>query len=182
MTLAGRTGQRLVLACHVAALAGGFAYAWSQWRAVAAEQDAVQQSRLSVQDFDRRLANPGAAPLARRPTADPFVAGQTVAIAGANLQDQVVSAVRQAGGTVTSSQIENRAAPPEGGAVPPPLMLTVTFELGILPLQAMLYALESGTPALFVDRVSVDAPEGGRGDVLRVSMTVSGFWRGETKS
>lgn len=173
----------LILGAHAAALVAGLWFAWAQWSGVADAEAAARQGRLSLQELDRRLQMPGAGGSIPSALADPLLVGETAALAGASLQDRVVSAIRAAGGTVTSSQVEAGArdeTAPNGG--PSLLALTVTFDLGNNPLQGLLYGLEGSMPALFVDHLSVESPDGTRGDALRVSMTVSGYWRGEGRS
>ena len=178
--------RTLVLAMHMAALAAGLTYAWAMLADVAAQQATVDQRRHTVEQLDRRLAAGGIRAVTVPQTIDPFVAGTSATVAGANLQERIVSAIRTAGGTVTSSQIDTSGATASAGA-PPPILLSITCQLSETELQSLLYGFEAGTPALFLDQLSVEigdraadpAAGGGR---LKISLTVSAFWRGEGRT
>jgi general secretion pathway protein M len=188
----GRT-RMLVLAVHVAALAGGVAYAWSEWSDVAAQQAAVEQTRQMIGQLDARLAATGGlhnANAAAQAALDPFLPGDSAAVAGANLQDRVVLAIRKAGGTVTSSQVDTTGTTAAGapiGTAAPAIQLTVSCQIGNAALQALLYGLESEVPALFLDQITVEsedrasnpAPGGG---TLKIAMVISAYWTGDGKS
>ncbi|WP_158818615.1 type II secretion system protein GspM [Methylocapsa sp. S129] len=108
-------------------------------------------------------------------TGSPFLDGQSVTIAGATLQQRIGGAVMKAGGNVLSSQIELDGPESKEGFV----RLTTNFEIAQPAVQQVLYDLEAGMPFLFVDVLSVQAPQAvGETETERVraSMGVYGQW------
>lgn len=190
--MTGPSGRPLlILALHLALLGGGIAYAWSALSSVAAQQSSVDQIRATIEQLDRRLAAGGVHAAAAPPTGDLLLAGESATVAGANLQDRVVSAIRSAGGTVTSSQLDTGGSrdPGSNGLAPPVVLLTVTCVLGNAALQGLLYRMESSAPALLIDQISIEGvartagdPGPGGTDTLKIAMTVSAYWTGEGKS
>jgi general secretion pathway protein M len=111
------------------------------------------------------------------PQGSPFLEGQTVTVAGAALLQRVAAAVTRAGGNVLSSQVDVKEAQQKAGLV----SLVASLEIGQPDLQKLLYDVEAGMPYLFVDQLSVSAPDTvtrGEGGRLRVVMGVSGQWQG----
>ncbi len=110
----------------------------------------------------------------------PFLEGATVSIAGAALQQRVVSAVRAAGGNVLSSQVDLQGAEGKQGYV----TLSASCEIAESALQQLIYDLESGMPFLFIDQLIVQAPQsssviGGEAAParMRLQIDVSGQWQ-----
>jgi general secretion pathway protein M len=105
----------------------------------------------------------------------PFLEGQTVALAGAALQQRIERSVAKTGGVLLSSQID-LGVPRSKDRF---LSLTVSLEITEPELQTFLYDLEAGIPYLFVDSFEAQGPaasgaaSNGR---MRVTMTVSGEW------
>lgn len=107
----------------------------------------------------------------------PFLEGRTVTVAGAALQQRVDAAVKKAGGAVLSSQIELLGPQSKDGFV----SLAANFEIDQPALQQLLYDLEAGMPFLFIDMLSVQAPQAvgdADGARMRVVIGVSGQWQG----
>jgi general secretion pathway protein M len=76
-----------------------------------------------------------------------------------------------------SSQVDVKEAQQKAGLV----SMVASLELGQPDLQKLLYDLESGMPYLFVDQLTVQAPDTvthGEGGRLRVVLGVSGQWQG----
>jgi general secretion pathway protein M len=110
----------------------------------------------------------------------PFLEGATVNIAGAALQQRVVSAVRSAGGNVLSSQIDLQGAEAKQGYV----SLSASCEIAENALQQLIYDLESGMPFLFIDQLIVQSPQSNPGTGvdaaparMRLQIDVSGQWQ-----
>jgi general secretion pathway protein M len=110
----------------------------------------------------------------------PFLEGPTLTVAGAALQERVAAAVKDAGGSVLSSQIELQAP----DAKPGHISLSASCEVEQAMLQQLLYNLESGMPFLFIDQFQVQAPsvsEGASADQqgarLKVQIDISGQWQ-----
>ncbi len=116
------------------------------------------------------------------PAGSPFLQGETVTVAGANLLQRVTSAVTRLGGKVLSSQVDLQG--PQQGTQSKPGFLSViaSCEIDQPGLQQLLYDVEAGMPFLFVDQLVAEAPanlaESGDGK-LRVLLTVSGQWQGK---
>jgi general secretion pathway protein M len=108
----------------------------------------------------------------------PFVEGQTLTVAGAALQQRIGSAVKAVGGNVLSSQIDLQGTDSKKGF----LSLTASCEVEQPALQQLLYDLEAGMPFLFIDQLTVQAPQAiGSAETaarMRVLIGVSGQWQG----
>lgn len=184
---ASKPVRAAVLLLHALALFGGLGYAWTQWAAVQDQRAVVDQTRQNLDQLETRLADTKGVrrPGAPAATIDPFVEGTSATVAGANMQERVVAAIRAAGGTVTSSQVDTAGT----GTTPPTIALTVNCQLSDVALQGLLYALETAPPTLLVDQLSIDAtagtgdlPAGGSPGALKVSMVLSAYWNGVGKS
>ena len=134
----------------------------------------------ALNDFSERIAHSraGSASLptagaltGAAPDGSPFLQGRTITIAGASLLQRVTDAISQAGGTVLSSEIEQKRKLSDDRSI----TVTANCELEQRALQRVLYDLEAGMPFLFVDQLIVEAPsaEGGR---MQVRLGVSGLW------
>jgi general secretion pathway protein M len=106
----------------------------------------------------------------------PFLEGQTVTVAGAALQQRIGNAVKTVGGNVLSSQIDLQGLDSKKGFV----SLTASCEVDQPALQQLLYDLEAGMPFLFLDQLTVQAPQqtGAENARMRVLIGVSGQWQG----
>ena len=144
---------------------------YDRYQAVAASEELLAQ-------LEHGRQTPGAANAAgEAPQGSPFIEGQTVTVAGAALLQRVAGAVTRFGGNVLSSQVDVQDAKTKAGQV----SLVASCEVTQEDLQKLLYDLEAGMPYLFVDQLSVSAPDTvtrGEGGRLRVVMGVSGQWQG----
>jgi general secretion pathway protein M len=106
----------------------------------------------------------------------PFLEGQTVTVAGAALQQRIGGAVKAVGGNVLSSQVDLQGVDAKKGFV----SLTASCEVEQPALQQLLYDIEAGMPFLFVDQLTVQAPQATGTDAarMRVLIGVSGQWQG----
>lgn len=110
------------------------------------------------------------------PVGSPFIAGQTVTVAGSELLQRVSRAIASVGGRVLSSQVEIDTTRRKPGFI----SVVVNCELDQPGLQKTLYDLEAGIPFLFVDSLKVQVPEsaGQAGSArMHVLMTISGQWQ-----
>lgn len=148
---------------------------------VGARRAAVDEAAATLAQLDARRARPGPPGPDGRPTGSPVLGGDTVTVAGAGLMQRVTSAVTEAGGHITSSQVALRDTPYGEGFI----AVEAAFDIAPADLQKLLYDLESGLPFLFVGQLSA-RPLNARGDGgadgaplrLHVTMTVYGQWRG----
>jgi general secretion pathway protein M len=142
------------------------------------ERYVARDSAQALLDQIEGRARPGArAPVAGASVpGSPFLEGQTVTVAGAALQQRVGSAVKAVGGNVLSSQIDLQGTDAKKGFV----SLTASCEVEQPALQQLLYDLEAGMPFLFVDQLTVQAPQASGTETarMRVLLGVSGQWQG----
>ncbi len=110
-------------------------------------------------------------------TGSPFLDAPTLTIAGAELQKHVTALVRDAGGSVLSSQVDLEQA--EGAS--DRVSLTIAAEIDQAAVQKLLYDIEAGMPFLFIDRLLLQpVQEQGKstpGSRLRAQMSISGQWQ-----
>lgn len=105
----------------------------------------------------------------------PFLEGSSQTVAAAALLQRVAASINKVGGSVLSSQVELQKDDAPDGWVG----LIVSSEIEQASLQPLLYDIEAGMPFLFVEQISVQAPQGGADDArLRIVLTVSGQWEG----
>ena len=110
------------------------------------------------------------------PSGSPFIAGQTVTVAGSELLQRVSRAIASVGGRLLSSQVDVDTARRQPGVI----SVLVNCELDQPGLQKTLYDLEAGMPFLFVDRLEVQVPEStGPAALARmhVLLSISGQWQ-----
>lgn len=165
-----------VLALLVAALLllGGMA-----WQAKRAEYAAA------IADNATRVAR-FRAELARRPELEAalrsdralndvrrlYLAGDTPALAGADLQAQLRARIEAAGGKLVSSQIVD---PAKAEGQERRLVVKVRMSGNAAVMLAVLHGLEGGEPALFIDSLTVNAARVAGSDELVIQFDVSGF-------
>ncbi len=152
--------------------------AWIAASDVLDQRQAIAQSEELLAQLERgRQSTAARNDGGDAPQGSPFLEGQTVTLAGAALLQRVAAAVTRAGGNVLSSQVDVKEAQQKAGLV----SMVASLEIAQPDLQKLLYDVEAGMPYLFVDQLTVSAPEtvtrseGGR---LRVVLGVSGQWQG----
>jgi general secretion pathway protein M len=130
--------------------------------------------------LEGRKPSTGASSHASGMPGSPFLEGSTVNVAGAALQERVVSAVQAADGNVLSSQLDLQGSEAKQGYV----SLSASCEIGENALQQLIYDLESGMPFLFIDQLVAQVPQtnaGVGGDSvpgrMRLQIDVSGQWQ-----
>jgi general secretion pathway protein M len=141
------------------------------------ERSAARDSAQALLDQIEGRTRPGAAPVAQPGMpGSPFLEGQTVTVAGAALQQRIGNAVKTVGGNVMSSQVDLQGIEAKKGFV----SLTASCEVDQPALQQLLYDLEAGMPFLFLDQLTVQAPQATGADIarMRVLIGVSGQWQG----
>jgi len=155
---------------------------WSvQFRSDAAQKLNDNQEMLA--SFEARRAHGadagGRSGLALAPVSA-FVNAPTQGLAGAQLQAYFATVVSDQRATLISSGAE----PTSREDAPDVIRIQATLDITMRALQAMLYRLESSTPYVFVDALTVAAstPTGQRGNqdpVLRVALRLRALWRRE---
>ena len=151
--------------------------AWMATADLIDQRQAVAQAEDLLAQLERGRTNAAPHSEADAPQGSPFLEGQTVTVAGAALLQRVAGAVTKVGGNILSSQVDVKEAQQKAGLV----SMVASLELAQADLQKLLYDLESGMPYLFVDQLTVQAPDTvtrGEGGRLRVVLGVSGQWQG----
>ena len=168
----------MALIAYIGVLAG-FGFATSASLASLQERYAARDSAQTLLEQMEGRGRAGNAPAGTAMPGSPFLEGQTVTVAGAALQQRIGSAVKAVGGNVLSSQIDLQGTDSKKGFV----SLTASCELEQPALQQLLYDIEAGMPFLFIDQLTVQAPQaiGSAPDTaarMRVLVGVSGQWQG----
>jgi len=151
--------------------------AWMATADLIDQRQAVAQAEDLLAQLERGRTNAAPHSEADAPQGSPFLEGQTVTVAGAALLQRVAGAVTKVGGNILSSQVDVKEAQQKAGLV----SMVASLELAQADLQKLLYDLESGMPYLFVDQLTVSAPDTvtrGDGGRLRIVMGVTGQWQG----
>jgi general secretion pathway protein M len=159
-------------------LLGAIALEWSfHVRANAVQEFGERNellSRLQARVKSRRDAHElsGTAPAAA------FLDAATQGLAGAQLQAHLNQVAADHHAVLISSGVE----PPKREDPPDSIRLQATLEVNLQALQTLLYQLESGTPYVFVDALTVQPASAAAGHaaddpLLRATMSLRAFWR-----
>jgi general secretion pathway protein M len=145
----------------------------------AAQEFAERSEALSRLEAKSRTKTNGSAPVAAPPAA--FLDAPTQGLATAQLQAYLAElAGAQQAGLISSGQEQAKSDDP-----PDTIRLQATLDVSLTALQAMLYQIESGTPYVLVDALTVQ-PTGAAGGrpvedpLLRATLTLRAFWRRST--
>jgi len=167
----------LAALAYVAALAALCAIAFWLIAGLLDQSQQVDQAEAALAQLNGRLPHAtGGAGADAQATQSPFIEGRTITVAGAALQRRIEAAATQAGGVLVSSQVELDGPQAKDGFI----TVSSSLELAQDQVQPFLYDLEAGMPFLFVETLSVQAPEAsGETDKtrMRVSVSVTGQWR-----
>jgi hypothetical protein len=143
-----------------------------QARFAAAHELAMRSELLSRLEARSRSdvaqRRPGVAPAAA------FVSAPTQGLAGARLQ----AYLQQVMGTNHAVLVSSGTEPAKGDSI----RLRATFDTDLRSLQALLYQLESATPYVFVESISIELPAADAhrpvaDPLLRITLTVRAVWR-----
>jgi len=122
-----------------------------------------------------RLTNGGS------PEADPFMATETGTLGAARVDALIRTTAVEAGCALLSSRAEVK---PDEGDIAGRIEVQAVMEGQNEALQATLLRLETGAPTVLVDELSIEPAQAADGVVaiaqaprLRMSLTVSAFWR-----
>jgi len=161
----------LLLAC---ALAVQLSF---QARSDAKQEFAERQEMVARLEARLRTEGPGRAAAVAPPAA--FLDAPTQGLAGAQLQAHLAqtASAQQAGLISSGLEATKREDTPDT------IRLQATMEVGLSALQAILHRLESGTPYVFVEALTVQ-PAGGAAagrpaedPLLRATLSVRAYWR-----
>jgi hypothetical protein len=149
--------------------------------AMQARSEAVQElseRRDTVERLEARARADGPGRTITTAPASAFLDATTQGLAGAQLQAYLVQTAGAQQAAIISSGLE----PTKREDTPDTIRLQATFEVGLVALQTILYRLESGTPYVFVEALSIQ-PAGAAGGrppedpLLRATLSVRAFWR-----
>jgi hypothetical protein len=166
-----------VLAGVLLAVALLIGTAWQAKRAEYAE--ALRENQAALDRYRKALSQrPGLERALRDPQAtkrvrDLFLVGDTPALAGARLQAQLRGLIEDAGGRLESSQILKQKDDAEGALRQ--LTLQVRMRCGAPAMLEVLHRLESQTPLLHVDTLSISASRAGNNTEFVLQFQITGF-------
>jgi general secretion pathway protein M len=145
-------------------------------RSDAAWELAERGEALSRLEAKSRTKAAGSAPVAAPPAA--FLDAPTQGLAGAQLQAYLaqVAGAQQAGLVSSGLDAAKREDPPDT------IRIQATVDVGLEALQAMLYQLESGTPYVVVEALTIQSAGAATGrpaedPLLRTTFSLRAFWR-----
>jgi general secretion pathway protein M len=132
-------------------------------------------SRFEASVADRKNARSKSSEVA---PAEAFLSAPTPGLAGAQLQSYLQQVANSHRATLISFGIE----PARHEDPADSLRVQISFDAGLQVLQTILYRLESGTPYVFVDSLTVQLPGGGsqravEDPLLRVTLGLRALWR-----
>jgi general secretion pathway protein M len=110
------------------------------------------------------------------------ISAPTETVAASGLQKQILERLEATGGSVQSVQAEPVKDAAADGLRR--LVAQLTFDSSIAGLQRLLFELETGVPFVFVDSITAQpattsVPGTRPGDRLRVTLSVSSYWKQE---
>lgn len=152
------------------------------WLGVGERADLLETRRFELQATAARVKarGPGLARAERTLAADPFLPGATATLAANGLQRRVVALAEDAGVTLQTIGAET-ATEVDAGELPH-VTLQASAEAPIAAVQKLLYRLETETPFVLIDSVTIRGPQvtndGGVIDPdprLRVELRLIGF-------
>lgn len=180
MSTGPNMGARLaaigLLLAVIAALALAAALPYARLAALDGE---MARLRPELAELTRRLAD-GARlqqenrALRQDQSADLLLPGAVTGVAGANLQKRIAEVVAANNGHTRSIQV----LPPKRDGDLTQIAVSLAFQASIAGLREILFALETGTPLLFVDELAIHGPQPSATSAtasLQVTMQVSGY-------
>jgi general secretion pathway protein M len=161
---------------YVALIVAAIVVTWTSLAAVAEQYASLSAAETMLAQLEGRSLTSGnnVGPIMTdAPAGSAFLEGRDLNVAGAALLQRVASAVRDAGGSVMSSQVDLDNARAKDGWIG----LVVSCEIQQVSLQKLLYNVEAGMPFLYIDQLTVEgAKAGAANDRMRILMGLSGRW------
>lgn len=171
--------SQLALLVYVAALLAVTSCVVANDGAYRELQAAAQRKAEMLEELKKRssVGTPAAATL---DTDAATVAGPSETVAASALQRYLLDRLQRAGGFVQSVQAEPRRETITPGLQR--LSAQLAFEASTNGLQRLLFELETGLPYVFVDSLAaqpaaVMSADARAGDKLRVTLTVTSYWK-----
>jgi hypothetical protein len=140
----------------------------------------LEERRFELRSLVKRLEarGPGAARAQQTLAADPFLPGATPTLAANALQRRIVATAEETGVVLRTIGVET--APGTDPGELPRVTLQASAAARIGALQALLYRIETESPFVLVDEVTIRAPQGdtaGRDPELDVELRLIGYLR-----
>ena len=142
-------------------------------------RDELDDKRAAFTRFVRLPAGAGGGAAARvgQAPAAAFIDAPTQGQAGAQLETYLARLAREQGAAVMSSGVEG-----ERKGEPDAIRVQATIETTLRPMQVLLHRLETGTPYVVVESLSVQPSASGQRAAaedgpLRVVVVLRGLWR-----
>lgn len=126
-------------------------------------EQTIEQNRSALADLRRHISHDGAARTesgeltALGEDARLMLEGETLGIAGANLQKLMSGLVAEHGGTASSFQL---LAPTEDGNLMR-IPMSLSISIGIDGLRDILHRIETGYPLIFIDDIAIRSTQDG---------------------
>jgi hypothetical protein len=138
----------------------------------------IARQEMLLQQLDARLARVDGSGEGLGDTTPLYLPAASAPLAGAALQQRLVTAVESAGGRVIETQAVEEIEPDSEDDV----RLRVTFDVDNAGLLALMHGLETGLPLMTLQSVAVrQLPSRGEeisdNPTLRVDIVVRGFWK-----
>jgi general secretion pathway protein M len=145
----------------------------------AANENAERRAMLTQLESAQRRGGPGGRAIEAIAPEAAFLAAPTVGLASAQLQAYVTRLVAAQRANLASS-----GSPPAREDASDAIRLQATFDMPMPGLQTLLYELETGTPYVFVESLSIQ-PQGGaqrptEQPLLHVTINLRALWRRTT--
>lgn len=144
----------------------------------ASDENAERRTHVSrLEAAHRRGAGPGGRALEGVAPDAAFLAAPTAGLASAQLQAHITRLVAAQRASLASSGVQQAGRNDAADAI----RLQATFDMALPALQAFLYELETGTPYVFVEALSIQ-PQGGQQrqtdqPLLHVTLNLRAAWR-----
>jgi general secretion pathway protein M len=149
-----------------------------QQRADAAQDLTDAQELLDKLEAAHQRAAGKTAAQTHRPTKAPqeaFVSASTSGLASAQLESHLSQLISKARATLVSSSVK----PADRADGPDTLRIQVNLEIPYDSLQSFLYQLETGTPYVFVDSMSLlpERAQAAPAAPMKATLNLRAFWR-----
>ena len=174
MKLSRNLQELLALTGFLALIGGAALWTFVNFSLLSDQRSALDLAQASLASLNAHQPAHSAAatPQQADPPGSPFLEGDTLTVAGAQLQSGMISLIQDKGGFVTSSQLDLQNEKTDEKHI----RLTMNFEISPDKVQSLLYGIEAGLPYLFIEEFSLTAPESD--GPMKASLSVSGFWGG----
>lgn len=158
----------------IAVLAPAYCLALRSEAAHELEDERFTLARLEAAHQRAGKGSPGAADRVTAAPAAAFLDAQTAGLASAQLEAYLAQLVAEQQGSLVSSSVQKEAKS-DG---PDVVRVQANVEISYEALQKLLYKLETGTPYVFIEAMTVQAPSAAtHASAMRVTFNLRAIWR-----